>query len=172
MSDAEKWYTVAIVLDRIFFAGFFIALTFLYIYTFPDPLGLFELWSHQTILGLAIHQVSQKYIWIVVITPFVDNIFERSKYTNKITLHAFKKLRHFWGTSVRMYLGYLLHYKGYLFKSMVTVNVNRQRVFFRMVWGLNMAYPSDLGVDVFMGVFMGVANTYTIYTSLQLKEDY
>ena len=43
VSDAEKWYAVAIVLDRLFFTFFLTALVLAYVFTFPEPLMLFSL---------------------------------------------------------------------------------------------------------------------------------
>ena len=39
----EQWYTLATLLDKLFFMGFFISLIFLMIYVFPSPASLFEL---------------------------------------------------------------------------------------------------------------------------------
>lgn len=43
LNIAEKWKTVAVVLDRIFFSIFLFALTFCFITIFPQPLKLFYL---------------------------------------------------------------------------------------------------------------------------------
>ncbi len=43
MTDIEKWHVIALMLDRIFFLGFFLALIFSFIFIFPEPMNMFHL---------------------------------------------------------------------------------------------------------------------------------